>query len=43
MHAGYTVLMWRMEHGVFSVPATLGTEGVCAASTRGSGTSPISA
>ena len=29
MHAGYTVFMWRMEQGVFSVPATQGTEGVC--------------
>ena len=29
MHAGYAVFMWRMEQGVFSVPATQGTEGVC--------------
>ena len=29
MHAGYTAFMWRMEQGVFSVPATQGTQGVC--------------
>ena len=29
MHAGYTVFMWRMEQGVFSVPATQGTVCVC--------------